>query len=323
MKKFKNVWAFVDENNINNTGLLSVCQKLADDSKEKFCVLYAGEKSKLDDLKKYRIDIIFHLNISGKSKYDYKAISYMAEEICRKELPNIVIFPADYVGKYISSRIGAKLETGLTADCTKLSISDEDPKLLVQSRPAFDGNVIADIVTKKSRPQLATYGVFSAIGDELIVGDSSAEIIDYDIEYHDISHIILTDRQPIKKNSSEELEKADIVIAFGRGIGSKENIIHIEKLAGLLNAGIAVTKAVVDLEWYPEKNLVGQTGISVTPKLYIAFGVAGALQHMVGVSAKTIIAVNSEKNAPIFDHADIGIVGDCIDICRKIYDELS
>lgn len=323
MKKTKNVWVFIDENNVDNLSLINACKKLANDSKEKLCVLYAGEKNKIDNLKRYRIDIIYHLNVSANNKYNYNAISDMLEKIFRSELPNIAIFPADYAGKYISSRLGAKLDTGLTADCTKLSISNDDKKLLVQSRPAFDGNVMADIVTKKSRPQLATYGIFSENCEEALIGNAgSVEVIEYDFNDYDTSQITIINRNEIKNDSSVELKKADIVIAFGRGIGSKDNIIYIQKLAKLLNAGIATTKTVIDLGWYPEKYLVGHTGISVNPKLYIAFGVAGALQHMVGVNAKKIIAVNSDKNAPIFDYANIGIVGDCIDICQKIYNNL-
>ena len=220
--------------------------------------------------------------------------------------PDAVLFPATIRGRFLSAWAAAKLGTGLTADCTGLSITDAG--LLRQTRPAYGNNLIADILCKEKRPQMASVrpGVFpvpdfSKKGQTAKTGELSIPVTEQ----------LLRFIRQIPLQGGNALQSARIVVAGGKGIGGKEGFQVLARLADLLGGAVGATRSAVDAGWISYAHQVGQTGVSVRPELYLAFGISGMIQHTVGMSAaKTVVAVNTDKNAPIFRSADYGIVGD-------------
>lgn len=224
-----------------------------------------------------------------------------------------VLFPATIRGRFLSGWAAAKLETGLTADCTSLSVTEAG--LLLQSRPAFGGNLTADILCKTARPQMASVrpGVFPM---PELRADASGPI--RQMETNDpISYINRLGFTPAQNTVS--LQEAKVVIAGGKGISSKKGFEKLAKLAALLGGAVGATRSAVDAGYTTYDHQIGQTGQTVRPDLYIGFGISGIVQHTVGMdSAKVVIAVNKDRLAPIFSHADYGIVGDWEEICDRM-----
>jgi electron transfer flavoprotein alpha subunit len=216
---------------------------------------------------------------------------------------------ATFLGRDLAPRVARILGTGLTADCTGLEI-DKTARLLLQTRPAFGGNVIATITTPSNRPQMAT--VRPRVMKELERDVSrKGEIITATAEI-DPNTIILKIVDIVKENKkSVNLEEANIIVAGGRGVGSADNFKSIQDLAKTLGGEVGASRDVVDAGWITSVHQVGQTGKTVRPKLYFACGISGAVQHIAGMrDSETIVAINSDPQAPIFQCADYGIVGD-------------
>lgn len=220
--------------------------------------------------------------------------------------PDVALFPATIRGRFISAWAAAKLQTGLTADCTDLQL-DEDG-LLRQVRPAFSGNIIAEILCRQHRPQMASVrpGVFP-LPDALP-------------ERPPIHKRTIATPSPVPMLRRLSFTPADnrgnpqdarIIVAGGKGLGSAKGFHKLERLANLLGGELGASRSAVDAGWISYRHQIGQTGIAVHPELYIAVGIHGAIQHIVGMkAAKTVIAINSDRNAPIFSYADYTIVGD-------------
>jgi electron transfer flavoprotein alpha subunit len=229
--------------------------------------------------------------------------------------PEILLLGATGFGRSLAPRIAARVGTGLTADCTVLEI-DKESGLLHQTRPAFGGNLMATIVCPSHRPQMAT--VRPGI---MVVQDAdysrTGEIIP--VEYKDGINEKIRIIEDILSPEVKTIADAEVIVAVGRGIGSQKNIALAEKLAGLIGANVGVTRPLVDIGWSEYKNQIGQTGSSVSPKLLISCGVSGAIQHLAGISgAENIIAINTDPDAPIFSLAHYKIVGDCVDVLKKL-----
>ncbi len=211
------------------------------------------------------------------------------------------------------ARVAVKIHTGLTADCTELDIDPTD-KMLQQTRPAFGGNIMATILCKNHRPQMATvrHKVFKEIAADT---SRKGEVIE-----EKVTPDLLVSRTKIMDIIEEVVEtvnlsEADIIVSGGRGMKSPENFALLEELAKVLGAAVGASRAAVDSGWIPYSHQVGQTGKTVCPKLYIACGISGQIQHLVGMqSSDTIIAINSDPHAPIFTVADYGIVGDLFQV---------
>jgi len=227
--------------------------------------------------------------------------------------PDSVLFPATIRGRFLSGWAAAKLQTGLTADCTSLGVTDDG--LLLQSRPAFGGNLTADILCKTARPQMASVrpGVFPM--PQLHAG-AEGPVLRF-VSDHPIAYLTHMGFTPAENTVS--LQEAKVVIAGGKGIGSKKGFEKLAKLAALLGGAVGATRSAVDAGYTTYDHQIGQTGQTVRPELYIGFGISGIVQHTVGMdSAKVVIAVNKDRLAPIFSHADYGIVGDWEEICDKM-----
>ena len=232
--------------------------------------------------------------------------------------PEIVIVSATPQGRDLAPRVAARIGAGLTADCTGLDI-DMEARLLVQTRPAFGGNLMATIVCRQSRPQMATVrpGVMKALdADPARPGEVVTVAVKLD------ERAVLTKIVEIIQQSDDgkvNLQDATIIVSGGRGLGKPENFDIIRELAAALGAAVGASRAAVDAGWIPAYHQVGQTGRTVQPKLYIACGISGAVQHLAGMgSSECIVAINKDPAAPIFNIATYGIVGDLFEIVPKL-----
>jgi len=295
--------------------LLNQGRRLADRLKQNLAVVVLGN-GKVDGLQElinYGADRVIRCRNKLLDNYTTDGFSNVLCTVISKERPSIFLFGATPRGRELAPRIAARLHLGLTADCTGLDIDEEDQ--LVQTRPAFGGNIMASIISPYTRPQMATVrpNVFPC---EKYAKTKNGEIEDFEVVLSQTS--IRTNTVDIKQLTGQReisIEEADIIISAGKGCEKKENLKLIKELADELGGVVAGSRAIVELDWIPHTRQVGQSGHTVGPELYIAVGISGAVQHIVGMSsAKTIIAINKDPNAPIFKVADLGIVGDAMEI---------
>lgn len=319
LSQFKDVWivAEIKDEKVRNVSfeLLGKGIELADELKQNICVLLLG-----DNIKKFSQDFsnrgakkIYIAEHEALKDYYTETYSSVITGIISKYKPNIVLYPATINGRDLAPRVAATLELGLTADCTGLSIRDG---LLLQTRPAFGGNIMADIICPITRPQMAT--VRPNVMEMAPIQDNhNAEIIEVPVKV-DIQGLKVKTKEVISDTTAEcgiPVCEADTIVSGGRGVGSKENFKIIEDLANVLNAAVGASRAAVDLGWIPKSQQVGQSGTTVSPKIYIACGISGTIQHLVGMkSSDIIIAINKDPEAPIFNVANYGIVGDLCEV---------
>jgi electron transfer flavoprotein alpha subunit len=233
--------------------------------------------------------------------------------LVEKESPDAVVFGASVLSADVAAGLAARLDAGLNWDLTNLEIRDGE---LVGTRPALGDTVLVEVGWTES-PRLAL--VRSGALDPVESGGGDAEVESFEFETSDFSTLATLVEQTQEESSGPSIEDADIIVAGGRGLGSPDKFTLLEELANALGGAVAATRAVVDAGWYPYATQVGQTGKTVSPKLYIACGISGAIQHKVGMQGSgTIVAVNKDPNAPIFDFCDLGVVGDLHDIVPKL-----
>ena len=242
-------------------------------------------------------------------------------DLIRERKPEIVLVGATSLGRDIGPRLAARLGTGLTADCTKLEIDEEDSKLLM-TRPAFGGNLMATIVCPKNRPQMSTVrpGVMEkAVYQEEISGEMeriAPELEEKDIRTH-LEMIIPDEKKKIN------LTDAKIVVSGGRGLKTADGFALVRELADTVGGVVGSSRACVEAGWIDASHQVGQTGTTVRPDLYIACGISGAIQHLAGMSeSKYIVAINKDPKAPIFEECDYGIVGDLRKVLPAMIEEI-
>ena len=254
---------------------------------------------------------------------DYEADVYTdaLHQLVAKFKPEIILAGATAIGRAFFAKVAVRARTGLTADCTALSIEKDDKGgyLLHQTRPAFGGNIMATIMTPNHRPQMATVRpkVFKKLApDSKHKGETLVEALKLIAAN---TKIVRTDRDLSQVNIAE----AEIIVAGGRGLKKAENMALLERLAQQLGGVVGVSRACVDSGWISVAHQVGQTGKTVCPKVYVAIGISGAIQHLEGMrSSDLIIAINSDPNAAIFGVADLGIVGDLFEIVPKLIEAL-
>jgi electron transfer flavoprotein alpha subunit len=237
--------------------------------------------------------------------------------LSRKYKPSIILAGATVIGRSFIPRVAVNLQTGLTADCTGLSY-DEESGNLMQTRPAFGGNIMATIMTANHRPQMATvrHKVMDALEpDESRSGTVIEETVDFDSE-EEMSTWLEFEKE---KTSLVNITEANIIVSGGRGLKEAKNFALLEELAEAVDGAVGASRAAVDSEWIPYAHQVGQTGKTVKPGIYIAVGISGAIQHLAGMSSSDyVIAINRDPDAPIFKVADLGIVGDLFEIVPKL-----
>ncbi|MBN2406756.1 MAG: FAD-binding protein [Elusimicrobia bacterium] len=234
--------------------------------------------------------------------------------------PEIILMGATTIGRAFASRVAARIHTGLTADCTDLDI-DPQSKILLQTRPAFGGNIMATIHTEHHRPQMSTvrHKVFKPLEEDK---SRKGDVVKVAYPGKIVSRSRIID---IIKDKTQQvnLTDADIIVSGGRGLGKPENFELIREFAEVLGAAVGASRAAVDANWISYSHQVGQTGRTVAPKIYFAIGISGAIQHQVGMrSSDVIIAVNKDPHAPIFDIANYGIVGDLFQVVPELIKQL-
>ncbi|BDR67864.1 electron transfer flavoprotein subunit alpha [Clostridium tetani] len=323
VKDYKDVWVFIEqrEGKIANVSLelLGEGRKIADKLGVKLkCILLGNKIGNLaKDIIKYGADHVMYIEDKFLEVYSTEAYTRVISELVNKRKPEIMLLGATTIGRDLAPRLAVRLKTGLTADCTSLDIEEGTGNLLM-TRPAFGGNLMATIVCKEHRPQMSTVrpGVMEkAILKENVIG--KVEKIDFKLGKEDKNTLII---DIIKKKKKEvALEEANIIVSGGRGLGDKEGFKLLKDLADKLQGEVGASRGAVDAEWIDNQHQVGQTGKSVRPKLYIACGISGAVQHLAGMKeAECIVAINKDKDAPIFQIAHYGIVGDLYEVIPSI-----
>ena len=304
--------------------LVGEATKLAKDLNEQVVAILLGDgvTAKAEELIQHGADKVIVVDDPMLAKYATEPYAKAITAIIKEFDPEIVLYGATSIGRDLAPRVSARVHTGLTADCTKLEIA-EDTKLLNMTRPAFGGNIMATIVCKNHRPQMATVrpGVMKALAkDEARKG----EVVDFKVDFTDADMNVKI-REVVKGDSKAvDITEAKVLISGGRGIGSPDFFGKLQELADVLGGVVSASRAAVDAGWIEKDRQVGQTGKTVRPDLYMACGISGAIQHVAGMeSAEYIVAININDTAPIFDVADLGIVGDVKAIVPKLTEAIA
>ena len=254
-------------------------------------------------------------------EYHDEAYAAVLSRMVRLHEPEILLGGATAVGRSLLPRVAVLVQTGLTADCTELSI-DSDTGLLLQTRPAFGGNILATITCEERRPQMATVrpGVLRRPEPDPA---REAEVVSCPVEASDL--VIRTRWLEFRPKAAAGLglREADVIVSAGAGVGGPEGVVLVARLAEALGGVLGASRAAVDAGWVEYRHQVGQTGVTVQPRLYVACGISGAIQHLVGMqSSETIVAINRDPEAPIFQHADIALVGDVLEVIPELLRQL-
>ncbi|MCX6375086.1 MAG: electron transfer flavoprotein subunit alpha [Armatimonadetes bacterium] len=296
--------------------LVGIGRQLADDRKSELAVVVLGDNlgDAAAELAEYPVDRVYLCEAPDLAQYDGERYSRVLSDVVREYKPEIMLAGATTTGRSFMSQVAIRIYTGLTADCTGLAIGKDDG-LLYQTRPAYGGNVMATILCPYTRPQMATvrHKVFPTSPKRS--NGARAEIVRLNPKPQ-----LFSSRSEILDfiescEATVNIVEADIIVSGGRGIQDPSNFAMIEELAKALGGAVGASRAAVDAGWIPYCHQVGQTGKTVCPKLYIACGISGAVQHQAGMSSSdTIIAINKDPDAPIFQIANFGFVGDCLEI---------
>lgn len=319
IKDYKGIWVFIEQKNgrVQSVSyeLLGKAQELAKKLNCQVSGVLIGDKleDQLDELIFCGADNIYLVEAPELANFQDEPYTNILVELVKKYKPEILLCGATNIGRSLISRVAINIKAGLTADCTGLDI-DPDKKILLQTRPAFGGNIMATIISPNYRPQMATvrHKVFAPLpADKKRKGKIIKESFDSSLY---VSRTKLLDIIE-EIESTVNLSEANIIVSGGRGMGSPENFKLLKELAHVLGAAVGSSRAAVDSGWMPYSHQVGQTGRTVAPKIYFACGISGQIQHLVGMqSSKIIIAINKDPEAPIFKVATYGIVGDVLQI---------
>ncbi len=312
--QYKNVFVFVEQREGNIQGvaieLLGKARNLADSLGENVYAMLLGKniEDKAENLIAYGADKVIVASYDELDEYTTEAYTQAISQIANEYKPSIILFGATTIGRDLGPRLSARLSTGLTADCTRLEISEE--KEFLMTRPAFGGNLMATIVCPEHRPQMSTVrpGVMKAMDKD---DSRKGEIEKITINFNKDKFKVRIKETVKEKSNMIDIAEAKILVSGGRGVGNKEGFVALNNLAEVLNAEVSASRAVVDAGIVDHDRQVGQTGKTVRPNLYIACGISGAIQHMAGMEESDyIVAINKDRYAPIMQSADLGIVGD-------------
>ena len=323
LKEYRGVWVFVEQTAGEPAGVswelmgagadlaktlgVALCSVVVGDGVAHLCresFAYGATKSYLID------DPVFH---HYRTEPCYRAICYLVE----KYKPEIMLLGATGLGRDLAGAVATRLQTGLTADCTGLTIDEK--RFLLQTRPAFGGNIMATILTERTRPQMATvrpHVMPMPQKDTSRRGEIVRESIPVREEDFAVKVLEVIDD---RKEGEVDVAAAEVIVSGGRGMCARENFSILQELADELEGVVGCSRAVVEAGWMPADRQVGQTGKTVRPRIYIACGISGAIQHLVGMQdSDTIIAINQDRQAPIFEVANYGIVGDVFQVIPVI-----
>ena len=328
VNKTKDFWVFVETNEdgtAKNVGieLLTPGRELADAQGGKLVAIVIGSNvdAAVEAAGKHGADQVIVVDGPEYKSYTTDAYAIALTTLIEKYGPLSMMIGATNNGRDLGPRVSCRMETGLVADCTALGIDEETGKV-AWTRPAFGGNLMATILCPEHYPQIGT--VRPSVFKKSDEAENKAEIIKEDI--HVEAEKIRTQILEILNDMDGEkvdLENADIIVSGGRGVGGPEGFEPVRELAKVLGATVGASRAAVDSGWISHAHQVGQTGKTVAPKLYIACGISGAIQHQAGMSGSDcIVAINKDPDAPIFDIADYGIVGDLFEVLPILTEEI-
>lgn len=349
-EEYKNVWVYTEQ---RGGKLMPVALELLGEGRRlsreisaetKVCALLVGSETDhlTEELYAYGADVIYQLEDPLLKHYTTDGYTKVITDAIRAEKPEIVLFGATHIGRDLAPRIAARLDTGLTADCTRLDINTGDyihyletyttastagldpedgNKGLKQTRPAFGGNLMATIVTPNTRPQMATVrpGVMEKQEPEQ---GAKGELVKVDVQLSEAD--IQVEVLDVVKEAKElvSLTDADIICSGGRGLGNAEGFTLIRKFADKVGGVVGASRAAVDAGWIDPSHQVGQTGTTVKPKIYFACGISGAIQHLAGMqTSDVIVAINRDPEAPMMQIADYAICGDLKKVIPEIIDQ--
>ena len=315
----KNIWVFCEQRDgeLQNVALelIGVARELAEKTGEKVAALLLGHniKSKAQELIAYGADQVYVVDDKKLATFVTEPYAQAVTQIAKAYEPSVILFGATSIGRDLAPRLSARLKTGLTADCTKLEMDEEGN--LFMTRPAFGGNLFATIICPNHRPQMSTVrpGVMKKLEkDDARVG----EIIEENIAWNE-SKFVVTVLEEVKEVSGvDKIEDAKILVSCGRGV---KDVCPARELASKVGGSLASSRALVDTGVLEHNRQVGQTGKTVRPEAYLAFGISGAIQHLAGMEeSEFIVAVNTDKNAPIFKVANLGIVSDAAAVLKNL-----
>ena len=308
----KNIFVVCEQrdNKIQNVSLelLGVANELAAVTKEKVCAVVLGDKIKeaAKELAGYGADIIYVVEDKELKYYLTEQYSQAVYQVLKTYEPNIVLYGATSIGRDLAPRLSARLRTGLTADCTKLE-ADEQGNLYM-TRPAFGGNLFATIVCPDHRPQMSTVRGGVMKKREFDAG-RKAEIVEVKVNWDKSRFAVSVVEEVLAEKSAESIDDAKFLVSCGRGV--KNHLERVAAFAKSIGATTSSSRALVDSGLMPSEKQVGQTGKTVRPQVYMALGISGAVQHLAGMEeSEFIVAINKDKDAPIFKVAQLGVVAD-------------
>lgn len=321
------MWVIAEQENgqlMNVTfELLGAAKELCAKLEEKCCaVLVTAAAGELpQQLIAAGADVVYVVEDAKYADYDTELYTDAICQLSKKYDPASIMFGATDDGRDLAPRVAARLHTGLCADCTALDVTDD--KLVAWTRPALGGNICATIICDVNRPQMGTVRPKVFKPAELD-NTRTGEVIAFTPEAGAVSRVELVKKEALSSENAVKIDEADMIAAGGRGFGSKENFDVLEQLAALFeNSAVAGTRAAIDEGWLTHSQQVGQSGKSVTPHIYFACGISGAIQHLSGMKdSDIIIAINKDAEAPIFTVAHYGIVGDVNVILPKLIEKI-
>ena len=278
-------------------------------------VMGSGMEKQAETLLGYGADRVFLYDHPGLADFNVLSYTNVFEDFIRKINPSSVLVGATNTGRSLAPRTAARFRTGLTADCTVLQMKEDTD--LVQIRPAFGGNIMAQIVTPKNRPQFCTvrYKIFSA---PPVTKEPSGTIRTMEVTEDMIDRRIRVE-EIIHKPKEIDISEAEVIVAVGRGVKSQADLEIIRELAAALDAQLACTRPLIECGWFDARRQIGLSGRTVKPKLIITIGISGSVQFAAGMrGAECIIAINTDRKAPVFDIANIGLVGDWYEILPRL-----
>lgn len=321
------MWVIAEQENgqlMNVTfELLGAAKELCAKLEEKCCaVLVTAAAGELpQQLIAAGADVVYVVEDAKYADYDTELYTDAICQLSKKYDPASIMFGATDDGRDLAPRVAARLHTGLCADCTAMDVTDD--KLVAWTRPALGGNICATIICDVNRPQMGTVRPKVFKPAELD-NTRTGEVIAFTPEAGAVSRVELVKKEALSSENAVKIDEADMIAAGGRGFGSKENFDVLEQLAALFeNSAVAGTRAAIDEGWLTHSQQVGQSGKSVTPHIYFACGISGAIQHLSGMKdSDIIIAINKDAEAPIFTVAHYGIVGDVNVILPKLIEKI-
>jgi electron transfer flavoprotein alpha subunit len=326
LEEYKGIYVFIEQREgvIQNVALelLGQARKLADELNDKVYAMLLGHNiaDQAQGLIARGADEVIVVDAPELAEYTTEPYTQAICQIIEDRKPDSMLIGATTLGRDLGPRVSARAATGLTADCTKIEVGKNNE--LLMTRPAFGGNLMATIVCKNHRPQMGTVrpGVLFAMdADE----NRTGEVVNYEVKFNS-SKFKVKLLETVKEDTDLiDITEARILVSGGRGIGNKEGFEAMDGLADVLDAEVSASRAMVDAGYIGHERQVGQTGKTVRPDLYFAFGISGAIQHVAGMEeSDLIIAVNRDKDAPIFQVADLGIVGDAKQVIKKLTEQL-